>query len=113
MARAAKTLRTSSAPRLQESRTTAAGRQWYHTAAWRSLRREHLEENPCCADCLDEGVPPALAIPAHPHVDHIKPHQGDRRKFFSRRNLRTRCPRHHSRKTAAIDGGFGNRPHNT
>jgi 5-methylcytosine-specific restriction protein A len=42
-------------------------------------------------------------------VDHKEPHRGDKRLFWSRANWQAMTKRCHSRKTAAFDGGFGNR----
>lgn len=41
-------------------------------------------------------------------VDHRKPHKGDARLFWDRSNWQPMTWPCHSRKTAAMDGGFGN-----
>lgn len=41
-------------------------------------------------------------------VDHREPHKGNTTLFFSRANLWLLCKRHHDKKTARFDGGFGN-----
>lgn len=40
-------------------------------------------------------------------VDHITPHKGDPRLFWSKRNWRGMAKACHDRKTAKGDGGFG------
>lgn len=70
---------------------------------WRRESREFLRRNPLCADCLDENIVTAASV-----VDHIVPHRGDMKLFWKRSNWRALCDTHHSKKTAALDGGFGN-----
>jgi 5-methylcytosine-specific restriction protein A len=41
------------------------------------------------------------------HVDHIKPHRGDRVLLMDLLNLQYLCAHCHSVKTATEDGGFG------
>lgn len=40
-------------------------------------------------------------------VDHIIPHKGDKQLFWDRDNWQPLCKKHHDRKTATEDGGFG------
>lgn len=42
-------------------------------------------------------------------VDHITPHKGDRGLFWDRNNWQALCKTCHDTKTAAEDGGFGNK----
>jgi len=42
-------------------------------------------------------------------TDHILPHNGDAEMFWDRSNWQGLCHMHHSKKTAAEDGGYGNR----
>lgn len=65
-------------------------------AAWRQRRAEFLAEHPVCIDC---GAPATDA-------DHEVPRL--RGGSDADENLRARCHRCHSRKTAQVDGGFGN-----
>jgi 5-methylcytosine-specific restriction endonuclease McrA len=71
-------------------------------AGWRALRAEHLAMEPWCRECLTHG-----RYVAATDVDHITA----RRKGGSEEhdNLRSLCHACHARKTAAEDGGFGNR----
>ncbi|MEC7815831.1 HNH endonuclease signature motif containing protein [Marinobacter alkaliphilus] len=59
--------------------------------------------NPLCAECSRQG-----RITAATDVDHIIPHRGDLKLFWSRSNWQSLCHPCHSRKTAREDGGFGN-----
>jgi 5-methylcytosine-specific restriction enzyme A len=67
--------------------------------AWRKARLGFLAEHPLCARC---GAPATV-------VDHIVPHRGDPAIFWDRTRWQALCASCHSRKTAAEDGGFGNR----
>lgn len=71
-----------------------------YSARWKRLRRRQLAANPLCEICLEKG-----RVTSASHVDHIN---GDAFNN-SHDNLQSLCPSCHSRKTAAEDGGFGNR----
>ena len=90
---------------LQAKREAAArkgddARKLYGLTAWRVLRKQHLRQHPFCVEC----TPPTVGTV----VDHKTPHGGDASLFFDPDNLQTMCKRHHDRKTASEDGGFGN-----
>ena len=63
--------------------------------AWRRTSKAYLEQNPLCVDCAELGL-----IEAATEVDHIEPHRGDRKKFWTRSNWQSLCHSCHSRKTA-------------
>jgi len=44
------------------------------------------------------------------HVDHVLAHRGDEGLRLDPNNLQALCHSCHSRKTASLDGGFGNEP---
>lgn len=71
---------------------------------WAQLRKRFLFDHPLCAKCLSEGRAVAAT-----DVDHIVPHRGDQALMWDESNLQALCHSCHSRKTAAEDGGFGNR----
>ena len=73
----------------------------YSTPQWRTLRLMVLRDaNYICASYR---CPNRATI-----ADHIKPHRGHASEFFDRSNLQALCKRCHDRKTARLDGGFGN-----
>lgn len=64
---------------------------------WPRVSREFLEAHPECVICGKRSS----------HADHIIPvARGGAVLDWS--NLQSLCRSHHSRKTAALDGGFGN-----
>lgn len=65
---------------------------------WDKARRHYLKENPLCVVCGGKANT----------VDHINPHKGDKRLFWDKSNWQSMCRKHHSQKTAKVDGGFGN-----
>lgn len=79
----------------ERARPNADVRKWYHTARWQRLRLQVQQEQPLCDDCADEG-----RVESGTDVDHTIPHRGDPVLFWNRSNLRNKCHRHHSQKTA-------------
>lgn len=79
----------------------------YNSPRWRmELKPQVRHEEPWCRECLRLKRRPPRRTQA---VDHIKPHKGDVRLFYDRRNLQGLCFVHHNQKTARHDGGFGRR----
>lgn len=70
----------------------------YNTARWKQLRMRQLSAHPWCEECLRAGIYVAAV-----DVDHVIPHRGDEKSFFSGR-LQSLCKACHSRKTAAEVG---------
>lgn len=70
-------------------------------AKWRKLRAAILSDEPLCRACHAAGyVTPAS------EVDHIIPHKGNQKLFWSMTNLQPLCKSCHSRKTAREDSRF-------
>jgi 5-methylcytosine-specific restriction endonuclease McrA len=67
-------------------------------AKWQEVRAAFLSVHTKCG-C---GEPATV-------VDHEKPHKGDFKLFWDRKNWSAKCARCHNRKTAKHDGGFGRR----
>lgn len=99
-------------PHAHESERASSAKRGY-TRTWREYAQGWLRDYPHCGDrvagpspehsrCVELG----LIVRAR-HVDHIKPHRGDRRLFDDPRNHQSLCSSCHSRKTATHDGGFG------
>jgi len=73
----------------------------YNLRAWRDrLRPAKLAANPLCEDCERRGK-----LVAATDVDHV---DGDEWNW-AWENLQSLCHPCHSRKTAATQGGFGNK----
>ena len=71
---------------------------------WQKRRTLFLLKNPLCRICEAAGRTEAATC-----VDHIKPHKGDQGLFWDEDNWQGLCDPCHSKKTAAEDGGFGNK----
>ena len=63
--------------------------------AWQKLRKEHLDQHPLCADCLEEG-----RLVEATEVDHVEPIEKAPERRLDPTNLRSQCKPHHSAKTA-------------
>jgi 5-methylcytosine-specific restriction protein A len=91
--------------RVNEARTqttTELGYGW----KWRKAREVFLSMHPLCecAECRALG----RILPASV-VDHRTPHRGDITLFWDMSNWQALSKSCHDRKTARVDGGFGNR----
>jgi 5-methylcytosine-specific restriction enzyme A len=91
------------------AKRAAQGRTgWYSTPEWKANREAYLRQHPFC-EC--EVCKKALASGERPDeaqvLDHIIPHEGDESLFWDPRNWQAMSKRHHDRKTATEDGGFG------
>lgn len=73
---------------------------------WQAAREAFLADHPTCEmECEAAGIVTPATV-----VDHIKPHKGDQKLFWSRSNWQAGCKPCHDRKTAREDGGFGRKP---
>ena len=63
----------------------------YSTAAWKRIRRLHLQHEPLCIMCEILGKLTPATI-----VDHVMPHRGDHNLFYNGR-LQSLCKQHHDR----------------
>lgn len=71
----------------------------YTKRRWDHLRAAYLATHPLCeCGC---GRPASV-------VDHKRPHNGDDTLLYAWDNLQAMTKQCHDRKTAAVDGGFGN-----
>lgn len=61
-----------------------------------------MVKHPFCVECQREGSLEMATV-----VDHIVPHKGDMDLFWDSNNWQGLCKRHHDKKTATQDGGFG------
>lgn len=73
----------------------------YDTQRWQRIRAIQLSVQPWCEECLRANTY-TLAT----DVDHVEPHRGDKRKFFSG-PFQSLCKRCHSEKTATEVNGRG------
>ena len=71
--------------------------QWYKSARWKAIRKEHLKNNPYCEDCFRESG----GLVKSWIVDHIIGHQHAnwQEQFWNVNALQTLCERHHNIKT--------------
>ena len=69
---------------------------------WQKARAAYLRQHPLCCECAKSGL-----LVAATDVDHIVPHRGDYQLMWDQSNWQSLCHKCHSRKTAAVDGGFG------
>lgn len=72
---------------MERKRYETSNNAFYHSKAWRTLRREALQrDNYLCQECLKKGkITPAKT------VHHIKPLRTDKKDALSLDNLETVC----------------------
>lgn len=87
---------------MHPKRDSSSARLYGHK--WRKESKQFLASHPYCAECARQGRH-TLAT----EVDHIKPHRGNLKLFWDRKNWQGLCHSCHSTKTAKEDGGFGNK----
>ncbi|KWR80342.1 HNH endonuclease [Cupriavidus metallidurans] len=85
-----------------ESRRGSSAARGYG-GKWQRERAAYLKANPVCVEHRSVGRVVLATV-----VDHIVPHKGDQRLFWSRSNWQPLCKACHDAKTAREDGGFGN-----
>lgn len=61
---------------------------------WRKVRAVYLRRYPLCVVCEKEGI-----LLMATQVDHIIPHKGDMKLFWSESNWQSLCSSCHSQKT--------------
>ena len=71
---------------------------------WRKARFKYLLTHNFCVRCEAKGIVKLATV-----VDHDEPHRGDMALFWNRGNWQALCVYCHNAKTAAEDGGFGNK----
>ena len=86
----------------KEAEARQATRQYKtNSTYWRRLRASQLCKEPLCRECKCEGVIKPATV-----VDHIDGNSWNNDSS----NLASLCAKHHNRKTAMHDGGFGRTP---
>lgn len=73
----------------------------YNTERWQRLRKAKLADHPLCEGCKPKLTPAS-------HVDHRQA-INDGGDPWAWDNLSSLCASCHNRKTARMDGAFGNR----
>jgi len=68
---------------------------------WQKARQAFLFKHPLCRICEEKGIIQSANV-----VDHIIPHKGDMKLFWSRSNWQPLCTTCHNRKTAVEDSKF-------
>lgn len=78
-----------------------------YSRAWEKASKAFLVKHPLCMcpDCMAGDVRVTAAV----LVDHKVPHRGDRALFWDSSNWQAMAKACHDKKTATVDGGFGNR----
>ncbi|HCE39691.1 MAG: HNH endonuclease [Alcanivorax sp.] len=67
---------------------------------WRAAREQFLAEHPLCVFCQRRGRVAAATV-----VDHIVPHRGDQKLFWSRSNWQALCAPCHNRDKQRMERG--------
>lgn len=79
-----------------ENRKRIGGKyfEFYQSKAWKKASRLYKIKNPCCEDCLEEGVIRKADV-----TDHIVELRDDFTKRLDENNFRSLCHTHHNKKT--------------
>lgn len=68
--------------------------QKMYTHEWSRARKQYLSKNPLCVKCKEIGIIKAAYV-----VDHIIPHQGNKKLFWDINNWQSLCETCHNKKT--------------
>jgi hypothetical protein len=74
-------------------------RSWYWTSRWRKRSRQQLKDHPLCVMCGARGLVQAAAV-----ADHVHPHHGNERSFWSGQ-LQSLCYSCHNRDKQRLERG--------
>lgn len=85
--------------------TRGTSRERGYDTAWQKVRDLYIAEHPLCEDCLEENI----VNPEHIEVDHVIPIDVRPDLRLDMTNLRSRCRRHHKRKTDRDKATYGSR----
>lgn len=77
--------------------------KWYKTANWKKIRLSQLAREPLCRFCAKAGI-----VKAADTVDHVLPHRGNMKLFFSG-PFQSLCKSCHSSQKQRLEksGEFG------
>ena len=97
--------RTASPTKTEAPRASLSSRPWkawYDTRRWKDLRQEVLIRDAYTCQACRRVLGGKSPAPDSPVVDHVRPHRGDERLFWSKANLQTLCksPCHDQHKQA-------------
>jgi len=70
--------------------------RFYHSKAWRKLSEQYRYKQPCCEQCLKDGIVRKADV-----VDHIVELRDDWSKRLDESNLQSLCHSCHYKKTQA------------
>jgi hypothetical protein len=90
---------TQPCPRHPGYKTVYGGGDPHNTYRWQTVRRAYIQRNPWCVPCANQGKQTKAT-----QVDHIDTNPA---MFWFESNYMAMCHSCHSRKTVAVDGGFG------
>ena len=85
---------------LSRERARGSATKRGYTYRWGKERAAYLIRQPLCVECLGHDV-----IRTATEVDHIIPHKGDMKKFWSQGNWQSLCKTCHSQKTGREQAG--------
>lgn len=68
--------------------------KFYHSKPWTKASRLYRINNPCCEDCLNNGIIRKADV-----VDHVIEIRDDWTKRLDENNFRSLCHQHHNIKT--------------
>ena len=92
------------APATPRAKTAQRG----YGAAWQRASNAYLDAHPTCVLC-GQPIDRSKGSDDRGCVDHEPAHKGDMGRFWDRATWRPAHKRCHNRKTAMVDGGWGNR----
>jgi len=75
-------------------RTDESTQKFYHSTAWRNLRKYYIRNNPFCVECLKDDKITEAEV-----VDHIVRYRDNNELGLDINNLQSLCHYHHNSKS--------------
>tara|TARA_R100001443_G_scaffold3277_4_gene10421 strand:+ start:2975 stop:3295 length:321 start_codon:yes stop_codon:yes gene_type:complete len=83
-------------------RTDESSQKFYHSSAWRKVRKLYIEANPLCVECLKDDKYTQADV-----VDHKKRFRNYPELGLDMKNLQSLCHWHHNSKSGSESRGGG------
>src|SRR4051812_44834781 len=83
---------------VERTMSRPSARERGYSSRWEKARLAFLTSHPHCVMCLNQGRRVMATV-----VDHVQPHRGDSKLFWSKANWQSLCKPHHDSTKQTIE----------